>query len=174
MTSTTKHTNHGTVNNSLMIRLPHQRAPIPYTYATNGSLSTPTQSACEKIRAMANSTSSISVRHAMSTLWEGPATPHPPDVKALQDLSLFLRYKSLCLIDGEELDLDVVDTNSFMGQLQHVSHVSLCILSYYLLEAYNKQFFLSIISDFFGRERRKMTTRSPAPWIELMRRELQH
>ena len=51
--------------------------------------------------------------------------PYPPDVKALQE----------CLIDGEESDLDVVDTNSFMGQLQHVSHVSLCILSYYLLEA---------------------------------------
>ena len=78
--------------------------------------------------------------------------PYPPDVKALQE----------CLIDGEESDLDVVDTDSFMGQL-HVSQVSLCILSYYLLEAYNKQFFLSIISDFFGRERRKMTTRSPAP-----------
>ena len=81
--------------------------------------------------------------------------PYPSDVKALQE----------CLIDGEESDLDVVDTNSFMGQL-HVSHVSLCILSYYPPEAYNKQFFfLSIISDFFGREarRRKMTTRSPAP-----------
>ena len=56
--------------------------------------------------------------------------PYPPDVKALQE----------CLIDGEESDLDVVDTNSFMGQL-HVSHVSLCILSYYPPEAYNIQFF---------------------------------
>ena len=58
--------------------------------------------------------------------------PYPPDVKALQE----------CLIDGEESDLDVVDTYSFMGQL-HVSHVSLCILSYYPPEAYNKQIFFS-------------------------------
>ncbi|KAG2549276.1 hypothetical protein PVAP13_9KG282400 [Panicum virgatum] len=45
--------------------------------------------------------------------------PYPPDVKTLRDLSAFLRYKSLCLIDGEEPDPDVVDNNAFVGQLQH-------------------------------------------------------
>ncbi|KAG2584395.1 hypothetical protein PVAP13_6KG296212 [Panicum virgatum] len=66
--------------------------------------------------------------------------PYPPDVKTLQDLSAFLRYKSLCLIDGEEPDPDVVDNNAFVGQLSHEA------------------------------TRRTMTMRSPAPCIERLSR----
>jgi len=56
---------------------------------------------------------------------------------------------SLCLIDCEENDPTDVDTNSFVGQLQQISYVYLCLLSYYIPMAYNKQnFFISIVSCF--------------------------
>ena len=80
------------------------------------------------------SDSKIDLKHLSAACYEHfmrDQPPYPPDVKTLQDLSAFLRYKSLCLIDGEEPDPDVVDNNAFVGQLQHVSHSSLFLLFFY-------------------------------------------
>jgi hypothetical protein len=46
--------------------------------------------------------------------------PIPPDVKTLQDFSAYLRYKSICLVDGEEPDPLFLDTLSFQAQITEV------------------------------------------------------
>ncbi|KAJ1257324.1 hypothetical protein BS78_K096500 [Paspalum vaginatum] len=50
--------------------------------------------------------------------------PFPPDVRNEQDLSSFLQYKALCLVDGEDPDPNFKDEASFLATdtLKTASH----------------------------------------------------
>jgi hypothetical protein len=43
--------------------------------------------------------------------------PIPPEVKSIEDYRVYLQYKELCLVDGEEPDPAFVDNASFYAGL---------------------------------------------------------
>ena len=47
-------------------------------------------------------------------------SPIPPEVKSLDEYSAYLRYKELCMINGEDPDIHFVDNDSFFATINEV------------------------------------------------------